>query len=142
MNLALAEYEHLAIVGCQCLAGNALAQVMVAQAIRSHPDAFLLTGDAVGIDTMVVEEAVRQGREHRRFVAHAGRLIRAKTRQERWRVYKSRNQAVVAACTHLLRISCPGSPTFGSGWTQQYAQAKGKVILPEIVIRCSRHQDA
>lgn len=133
---------RVAIVGTRCLEGVALARAMVANAIRSHPDAIFCTGDADGIDAMVREESRLQDRLCVIFDVRPERLKQAGwDRRRRWRLLKSRNQDIVRWCTHLLRIYCPGSPTFGSGWTEQYARQQGRIILPTIAIRCPRHQD-
>jgi hypothetical protein len=130
----------VAIVGSRCLAGNAEAEVAVAGIIRSYPEATFCSGGAEGVDRMVEAQCTLQGRDCQVFSPHSGRLAAAARRHDRWKVFKDRNRELVAFCTHLHRVYCPGSPTFGSGWTYDYARAQGRHLGPPLQVYCQAHR--
>ncbi len=48
--------------------------------------------------------------------------------------YRERNQKIVEACTHLLRITRKyGQATYGSGWAADTAESLGKVVKRVVV---------
>lgn len=85
----------------------------------------VVSGGAHGVDTWAETVAVGFGwtRENGKFVAHL-------PNRKRWEPdgFKARNQLIAGDCTHLLRLYRPDSPTYGSGWTADRAEALGKVV--------------
>lgn len=130
----------VAIVGSRCLAGSTEAELAVAGIIESYPEAIFCSGGAEGVDTMVETQCALRGRDCRVFPPHPERLAAAHNRHDRWKVFKDRNREVVAFCTHLHRVYCPGSPTFGSGWTYDYAKERGCIIGPPVPVYCQAHR--
>jgi hypothetical protein len=141
----------LSIVGSRCLEGNAAAQRAVLQAVeewrdRCGPRLEIVSGGAEGIDQMAERVASALGVRKMIFLPDAKALKAAnatspsKARYEaRWAVFAARNRRIVGRCTHLLRIYCPGSEGWGSGWTEREALRAGRVIVPSIEITCVRH---
>jgi hypothetical protein len=130
----------VAIVGSRCLQHNPEAELAVAGIIDAYPTAIFCSGGADGVDKMVEAQCLLKDRICRVFPPHPERLAAAGNRRDRWKVFKDRNRALVAFCTHLHRVSCPGSLTFGSGWTYDYARAQGRHLGPPVHVYCQAHR--
>ena len=111
----------LAIVGSVSLAGNEEAASRIRELLdRYRPDA-VVSGGAVGIDTMAEDEARRRGIP---TIIYRPRVLA-------WNPpagygFRARNIDVVTACDRLARIVAHRSKTYGSGWTRDYAAKLGK----------------
>lgn len=108
---------RLAVVGSTSLQGNADAARVIEDVLdRYKPDA-VISGGALGIDTMAVQAARARGIECvEHFPGERG-----------WeRGFKPRNLRIAHDCTHLVRIVAAGSKTYGSGWTRDRAAEMGK----------------
>lgn len=131
---------RLGIVGSTCLEGNPAAQRAVLEAIlgwRNHindqrEEFVIVSGGAVGVDSMAERIAENLGIP----------TIIHRPKERRWGGpdgFQARNRLIAGDCSHLLRIACAGSRTYGSGWTRDEARRQGRVVLPEIVLRCAEH---
>lgn len=112
---------RLAIVGSTSLAGNPQAVFEVMRAITEHDPIEVISGGAVGIDTMAEREAEERG--------IPTRIFRPERRQ--WAGpggFKERNARIATACDHLVRIYDPDSGTYGSGWTADLAEKQGRRV--------------
>ena len=45
--------------------------------------------------------------------------------------YQARNALIAADCSHLLRVAARASRTYGSGWTADQAQRRGRLVVRE-----------
>lgn len=79
-----------------------------------------VTGDAPGIDTLFRDICWSEQRWCQ-VLEPANR---------RWEPdgYKDRNMKIVDTCDGLISIRHPGSATYGSGWTANYAERCGKLL--------------
>lgn len=115
---------RLAIVGSTKYVNDpmatALAREVIEAAITFYDPVVVISGGAVGIDTIAAEVARRDGVE----------VIEHLPRNPRWKPdgYEERNLLIARDCTHLLCIRHPASTTYGSGWTADQAEAMGKVV--------------
>jgi hypothetical protein len=94
------------------------ADAIIRAEIRSsHPDK-IISGGAKGIDLLAKAIAEELGIEFEEF----------KPKQRRWEPngFKERNILIAEACSRLVRIACPKSTTYGSGWTRDRAAMLGK----------------
>lgn len=118
----------LAIVGSVSLAGNAEAQKTIDDVLDQLKPDRVVSGGAVGIDTMGVDSA--RAREIPTTVHYPGKQEwLANSRKGFW----ARNILVANECTHLVRIVASDSKTYGSGWTRDQAKKLGKPTR-EIII--------
>ncbi len=72
------------------------------------------------------------------------RTIIRRPGEQRWggpNGFQARNRLIVWDCTHLLRVACAGASSYGSGWTRDEARRQGRVIVPEVVLRCAVHAE-
>ena len=115
---------RLAIVGSTSLDGNEAAVRAIAEVLdRYKPDA-VVSGGAVGIDSMAAQLARARGIP---VTEHLPRV-------PRWGDgFKPRNLLIAHDCTHLVRIVAAGSKTYGSGWTRDRAKENGAAV-EEIVL--------
>ena len=105
----------LAIVGSRTLDGNANARIAIASVIEQYRPSVVVSGGAVGIDTMAEKMARALG---------VDTLIMLPTVQK-WDGlggYKERNARIVESCDRLVCIFDPDSETRGSGWTPDLAE--------------------
>lgn len=114
--------EKLAIVGSTGLAGNADAERIIRELFDRYQPAKLVSGGAVGIDTMAAEEAKRRGIPASIFLPEVRRWDGGGTAIG----FKQRNELIARACTRLARIVVRNSKTYGSGWTRDLAAKLGK----------------
>ena len=119
----------LAIVGSTSLAGNAEAERHIQRVLDVYRPDVLVSGGAVGIDTMAKRAAL----------ARDIRVVEFTPEVRRWdggdRIgFKQRNVQIAEACDRLVRSVAAGSTTYGSGWTRDRAAALGKPT-EEFVVR-------
>lgn len=110
---------RLAIVGNTCLRGNQQAHNAVKLVIAHFQPTLIISGGAIGVDTMAKDEADAIG------IPTDIKLPRV----NRWdgpHGYKARNIEIAENCDALVRIWSPRSLTYGSGWTADYADFIGK----------------
>lgn len=115
----------LAIVGSCSLAGNPDAQRAIERVLDEYLPSDVVSGGAVGIDTMVAETWKRRtGRDAIVFLPKVARWHDG---------YRPRNLQIARECDALVRIVAKNSKTYGSGWTRDRAKEMGKAT-EEIVI--------
>lgn len=113
----------LAIVGTRTFGspkGLLYAQLIISHEVSDmHWDSFV-TGDAPGVDSLVLDVCDLLDRECESFIPGS----------RRWEPdgYKARNIRVAEACDELLCIRDPESSTYGSGWTANHAESLGKPV--------------
>ena len=111
------EGEVLCIVGSVCLEGSREAHKIVRDAICRYNPAMVISGGAVGVDSIAEWEAVQE--LHVPFKKFPPDGVG-------WKHYRKRNLAMARACTRLVRIVSKRSKTYGSGWTRDRAAEMGK----------------
>lgn len=118
----------LAIVGSTRFADPTAwdrADWFIRQAIeRLRPDK-IVSGGAEGIDTRAREIAAEYG-----YTIDNGGFLEFLPEHRRWKPdgFEARNLQIATVCTHLLRVSCRASKTYGSGWTADQAEGMGRVV--------------
>lgn len=113
----------LAIVGSTSLAGNAEAKRIIRDVLDELRPDCVVSGGAIGIDTMAVEEANRR---------EIGTLVHWPVGKG-WSFYKERNLRIAKDCDHLVRIVAVNAKTYGSGWTRDRAAEMGKPTREYVV---------
>jgi hypothetical protein len=118
----------LAIVGSTSLAGNERAAQIIEEVIDRFKPTIIISGGAVGIDSMAEAAAIRRGIEPLIF----------RPEVHRWdggeRVgFKQRNLHIALMCDVLVRIVADDSRTYGSGWTRDRARGNGAVTEEYVV---------
>lgn len=117
----MADPVTLAIVGSTRFAHPSdwfTCDSVIRDSIAQLQPALVVSGGAQGIDTLGVCIARELGVPYREFLP----------RVRRWAGpggFKERNTSIAQACTHLLRVYCSASTTYGSGWTADLAQRLG-----------------
>lgn len=96
------------------------AEGVIHLAIKELRPDEIVSGGAVGVDTLA--------RQISRQMSIP--FIEFRPEKNRWEPhgFKARNLLIVTRCTHLLRISCHKSATYGSGWTADTAERQGKIV--------------
>jgi hypothetical protein len=84
------------------------------------PPDLVVSGGAEGIDSLADNLCAYHGIAFKEFPP--------KHRHWEPEGFKARNILVAETCTRLLRVSCHGSTTYGSGWTADYAEKLGKRV--------------
>lgn len=107
----------LAIVGSVSLAGNKKAQAVIERVLDELKPEEVVSGGAVGIDTMAANEAKKRGIKVTEFLPAVRNWEKG---------FKPRNLKIAQHCTALVRIVTPTSKTYGSGWTRDRAKEIGK----------------
>lgn len=115
--------DILAIVGSEKWpnpAGLRAARIIIEMALDTRRPDGIVSGGADGIDRLAARIADERAIPCREFLP----------RQRRWEPYgfKERNIEIVNTCTRLLVIRCASSTTYGSGWTADLAQKRGKPV--------------
>lgn len=113
---------RLAIVGSTSFARPEAwgeARALVRATIERHRPEVVVSGGARGVDTIAREEAEAAGVP----------VVEHLPARQRWGDgYRPRNLRIVEDCTHLLRVACRESTTYGSGWTADRAEEAGRVV--------------
>lgn len=88
-----------------------------------YPWLKIVSGGAVGIDSLAEQIAAEEGFDFEKFLPE----------NRRWAPngYKARNMQIAETCSHLLCIRTSQSKTYGSGWTADYAEKLGKTVHRE-----------
>jgi len=128
--------KRLAIIGTVVLACQGdvwRASQRASLAIeRLCPDV-VISGGAPGCDDLAENCARALG-----YREENGTLIIHRPRVRRWGGeggYRWRDEIIAADCTHLLRMACRQSRTYGSGWTADRAEQLGAVVVRYVVCR-------
>lgn len=120
----IAPSVRLAIVGSTQFAEDdaaaARAAVVIEQAIKRYKPIQIVSGGAVGIDSMARAAARVYGID----------LQEHFPKNRRWKPdgFADRNLLIAQDCTRLLAIRHPDSTTYGSGWTADRAEEMGKPV--------------
>ncbi len=102
--------------------GERLAKNLIATVVKQLEWGvdWVVSGGAHGVDSWAA------------MTAHANgvSVIEYLPKNPRWEPegFKERNILIAEDCTQLIRISCEGSKTYGSGWTADYAESIGKPV--------------
>ena len=107
----------LAIVGSASLAGNKEAVRIIRKVLDRWNPELVISGGAVGIDTMAIDIDEELGLDTWVFLPKAKNWING---------YRPRNLKIANACDALIRIVSSDSKTYGSGWTRDRASEMGK----------------
>jgi len=101
------------------------ARWLIVGAITDLEPDKVISGGAEGIDTLAEKTAVALG-----YTEADGTMVVHRPKFRRWEPdgFKARNVLIAKDCTHLLRIYRPGSKTYGSGWTADYAERIGRKV--------------
>lgn len=116
----------LAIVGSRLLPPKLIPAVLdaIAEAVRYHEPDEIVSGGAVGVDTLA-------------YAFARGAKIKCEPIEPEvfsWEDrdgkpgYRSRNVAIANRCDALLCIRAGSSKTYGSGWTADFAESQGKSV--------------
>lgn len=120
---------RLAIIGTRLLACPGEADrvaLRIARTITVMKPAVVISGGAPGVDS--IAEAV--ARVHG-YDESAGTLIIHRPAVRTFDGpggYRERDLRIATDCTHLLRVACIRSRTYGSGWTADEAARQGKPV--------------
>lgn len=108
----------LAIVGSIKLKDNALAIKIIEEVLDKYKPDQVVSGGAVGIDTMAKEAAEARGIP----------IDEKLPKNNRWAPngFADRNFEIAKTCDALIRIPIVGSKTYGSGWCRDRAVDMGK----------------
>ena len=100
--------------------GLAYAELLINYEVMMAKWDSFVTGDAPGIDALAAGVCDKLDRD----------CIALSPIHKRWEPegYKARNTLVAETCDELLCIRDPGSSTYGSGWTADYAESLGKPV--------------
>ncbi len=120
----------LAVVGTRVLAcrGDAArAGLRIRRAIHALQPACVVSGGAKGVDAIAEAIAIDLG-----YSEDAGTLVVHRPTVRRFHGpggYRERDAMIARDCTHLLRIACIKATTYGSGWTADWAQQLGRIVV-------------
>jgi len=106
------------------------ADWLIRQAIIRLRPAVMISGGAPGIDSLAEYIGGLFG-----YTEAAGTMIVHRPRHQRWAPdgFKARNLLIAQDCTHLLRITCYRSRTYGSGWTADRAEEAGAEVARRVI---------
>lgn len=108
--------DSLCIVGSVCLEESLEAWRIAVDVIQKYQPAIVISGGAVGVDSIAERVANSLGVPFKKFPPEG----------KGWQWYKKRNLAMAKDCTRLVRIVSKRSKTYGSGWTRDRAAEMGK----------------
>lgn len=112
----------LAIVGSVALGQHAEAKKIIEEVLDKYQPTLVVSGGAVGIDSLAEEIATRRG--------IAVDIQRPEVQQwhdrGKLRGYMSRNREIAERCERLVRIAWKQSKSYGSGWCRDRAKELGK----------------
>lgn len=103
------------------------SQQVIRRSIHRLRPKQVISGGAEGIDTIAA--AIAAGEFG--YSEDDGTLRVFRPKVQRWDGeggFKERNLWIAVACTHLLRVYCSSSRTYGSGWTADQAEHLGKSV--------------
>jgi len=124
----------LAIIGTRKLGcpGDVVAAIVrIYAAIDRLDPLIIVSGGADGVDTLAEQCAIERG-----YTEANGRLVIFRPRVRRFHGpggFRWRDELISRHCTHLLRIACRRSTTYGSGWTADEAERNGAVVVRHYV---------
>lgn len=107
---------RLAIVGSTALGQNKEAKEIILEAFKRLSPILVVSGGAVGIDTLGVTLAKEQGIATKEYLPVDNTWASG---------YKPRNLLIAQNCDYLIRIAWKRSKTYGSGWTRDRAMELG-----------------
>jgi predicted Rossmann fold nucleotide-binding protein DprA/Smf involved in DNA uptake len=118
----------LAVVGStkfQRPEADLLAPQVIATFLAQLQPLRVVSGGAEGVDAMAREIASQFG-----WYLEDGSFVEHLPKHRRWSPdgFKERNVLIAEECTHLLAIRCHASKTYGSGWTADYAEKRGRTV--------------
>lgn len=108
----------LAIVGNRILASSSDAEKAIEDVLDKYNPNEVVSGGAVGIDSMAAKAAKRRGIALKEFLPE----------KKGWNYYRVRDVKIAKYCDALVRIYSSKSTTYGSGWTADYARRLGKPV--------------
>lgn len=125
VRFACARYGDVAVA-------HLVAQIVGDELVWRRPD-LLVSGGAEGVDTWAVQTASELGVPYREHLP----------KHRRWAPdgFKARNDLIAADCTRLLAIRCAESKTYGSGYTRDEAERRGKPVRTVTVRRDGSFDD-
>lgn len=103
----------LAIVGSVSLAGREDVYRRIQDAIEALEPEEVISGGAVGVDTMAVEVAEMLGIPWVEFLPKKQAWLRGSPDG-----FQARNLRIAQSCDTLVRFAAADSRTYGSGWTR------------------------
>ena len=113
---------RLAVVGSLAfdkdVVGQTLAFTFITNALLHYKPEVVVSGGAIGIDTIAANAARKLDIEVVEFLPEA----------KGWKWYKARDLLIAQDCTHLLCIRHQQSRTYGSVWTADRAEEMGKPV--------------
>lgn len=83
----------------------------------------VVSGGAPGVDAAGLKVAAEYG-----WTESNGKMVVYRPSAQNWPAFKVRNEKVAGDCTHLLRVYCSASTTYGSGWTADVAERRGVIV--------------
>lgn len=120
---------RLAIVGTRVLnhlSDERATRRFIRRLLRKHQPDEVISGGAPGVDTLVEEEAIKFGySEGDGLVIFRATLFEFHGKGG----YQERDLIIAKACTHMARVHCRLSKTYGSGWTAEKAEKLGKRVI-------------
>lgn len=117
------------VLGCRGDAARAAERARLA-IVRLEP-AVIVSGGARGSDTIAEQVAIALG-----YTEANGRLVIFRPAVKRFAGpggYRERDEKIARHCTHLLRLYCRRSTTYGSGWTADRAEELGAIVVRHLV---------
>lgn len=113
---------RLAIVGSVALGDSEEAKRIVEEVLDKYQPSVVVSGGAIGVDTLAEEAARRRG------IAVDSQRSEVKQWHDRGKLrgFMSRNREIAERCDRLVRIAWKQSKSYGSGWCRDYAAKLGK----------------
>lgn len=113
---------RLAIVGSVALGDSEEAKRIVEEVLDKYQPTEVVSGGALGVDTLAAEAATRRGIPTCIFLPEVAQW----GNRGKLRGYMSRNREIAERCERLVRIAWSRSKSYGSGWTRDRAAELGK----------------